>query len=61
EGLGYAISFDQLINNTGTELCTRPLEPPIYTEPSIAWKKNQVFSKASRLFLQTLQEQFTIQ
>ena len=58
EGLGYAISFDHLINTTGTELCTRPLEPPIYTEPSLAWKKNQVFSKASQLFLQTLQEKF---
>ena len=61
EGLGYAISFDKLINTTGTNLCTRPLEPPIYTEPSLAWKKNQVFSKASQLFLQTLQENFAIQ
>ncbi len=61
EGLGYAISFDKLINTTGTNLCTRPLEPPIYTEPSLAWKKNQVFSKASQLFLQTLQEKFAIQ
>jgi len=61
EGLGYAISFDKLINTTGTDLCTRPLEPPIYTEPSLAWKKNQVFSKASQLFLQTLQEKFAIQ
>ena len=60
EGLGYAISFDKLINTTGTDLCTRPLEPPIYTEPSLAWKKNQVFSKASQLFLQTLQEKFAI-
>lgn len=58
EGLGYAISFDKLVNTTGTDLCTRPLEPPIYTEPSLAWKKQQVFSKASQLFLQTLQEKF---
>ena len=56
EGLGYAISLDNLVNTRGTDLCTRPLEPPIHTEPSIAWKKNQVFSKASQLFLQILQE-----
>ena len=59
EGIGYAISFDQLINTTGTNLCTRPLEPPIFTEPSIAWKKNQVFSKASQAFLTALQERYT--
>lgn len=56
EGMGYAISFDQLINTTGTSLCTRPLEPAIFTEPSIVWKKNQVFSKASQAFLAALQE-----
>ena len=59
EGIGYAISFDELINTTGTKLCTRPLEPPIFTEPYIAWKKNQVFSKASQAFLTALQERYT--
>ncbi|WP_037351905.1 LysR family transcriptional regulator [Selenomonas sp. FC4001] len=58
EGMGYAISFDQLINTTGTSLCTRPLEPAIFTEPSVVWKKNQVFSKASQAFLAALQEKF---
>ena len=58
EGMGYAISFDQLINTTGTSLCTRPLEPAIFTEPSIVWKKNQVFSKASQAFLAALQKKF---
>ena len=60
EGLGYAISFDELINTTGTNLCTRPLEPAIFAEPSIAWKKNAVFSKASQAFLAALQERFTL-
>ena len=59
EGMGYALSFDGLINTTGTSLCTRPLEPAIFAEPSIAWKKNQVFSKASQAFLAALQEKFT--
>lgn len=60
EGMGYAISFDELINTTGTNLCTRPLEPAIFAEPSIAWKKNAVFSKASQAFLAALQERFTL-
>ncbi|SFT39199.1 DNA-binding transcriptional regulator, LysR family [Selenomonas sp. GACV-9] len=58
EGMGCAISFDELINTTGTNLCTRPLEPAIFAEPSIAWKKNQIFSKASQAFLSALQEKF---
>ncbi|SFH86094.1 transcriptional regulator, LysR family [Selenomonas ruminantium] len=60
EGMGYAISFDELINTNGTILCTRPLEPAIFTEPSIVWKKNQVFSKASQAFLAALQEEFDV-
>ena len=58
EGMGYALTFDGLINTAGTNLCTRPLEPAIFAEPSIAWKKNQVFSKASQAFLTALQEKF---
>jgi len=58
-GLGCAISFDGLINTTGTDLCIRPLKPAIYAKPTIVWKKNQVFSKASQLFLQALQEKFS--
>ncbi len=58
EGLGYAISFDEIVSTQGSELCTRPLEPPIYTSPAIVWQKKQVFSKASQAFLQTLQEEF---
>ena len=58
EGMGYAISFDNLINTTGTILCTRPLAPAIFAEPSIVWKKNQVFSKASQAFLAALQTEF---
>ncbi|WP_297569960.1 LysR family transcriptional regulator [uncultured Anaerovibrio sp.] len=59
ERLGYAISFDGLINTSGTKLCILPLEPAIYATPVIAWKKNQVFSKASQIFLKALQEKFT--
>lgn len=57
-GLGCALSFDGLINTTGTDLCIKPLKPAIYSKPIMVWKKNQVFSKASQLFLNALQEKF---
>lgn len=57
EGMGYAISFDKLINVSGdSSLCFRPLAPKLEVGMSIIWKKYQVFSKASQLFLQKLQE-----
>ena len=57
-GLGYAISFDGIVNTTGTNICTRPLNHTIYDQPYIAWKKNQIFSKPSQQFCQALQDKF---
>lgn len=55
EGLGYAIGLDKIINITGdSELCFRPLKPKLETTLAVAWKKYQVFSKASELFLNQL-------
>lgn len=52
EGLGYAISFDRLINVSGdSPLCFRPLHPPRIAEASIIWKRYQVLSKAAEAFL----------
>lgn len=52
EGLGYAIGLDRIINTTGdSELCFRPLKPKLETTLAVTWKKYQVFSKASELFL----------
>ncbi len=57
EGLGYAITLDKLINTTGdSELCFRPLKPKFETTLAVAWKKYQVFSKASELFLNQLKK-----
>lgn len=57
EGMGYAISFDRLINVSGdSPLCFRPLAPRQEASMSIVWKKYQVFSKATERFLQKLQE-----
>ena len=58
EGLGYALAFDNIINTKGSDICCRPLKPDIFSTPHIAWKKNQVFSKASQVFLDALMERF---
>lgn len=60
EGLGYAITFDKIINTTGdSNLCFRPLKPQLENEMSIIWKKYQVLSKPAEKFIATLQEQIT--
>ena len=52
KGIGYAITIKNLINTSGnSELCFRPLYPPLETGVCIAWKRHQVFSKASNEFL----------
>lgn len=57
EGMGYAISFDKLINVSGnSNLCFRPLSPCIEATPSLIWKKYQVFTKATSIFLQKFRE-----
>lgn len=56
KGLGYAIALDKLVNTTeNSELCFKPLCPIFEAGLCIAWKKYQVFSKASEQFLHQLQ------
>lgn len=58
EGLGYAITFDRLINTTGdSNLCFRPLKPQLENEMSVIWKKYQVLSKPAEKFIAALQDQ----
>lgn len=57
EGFGYAICLDKLVNTSGnSNLCFRPLSPILESHLDIIWKKYQVFSKASKLFLDHIQE-----
>lgn len=58
EGIGIMVTFRDLINTAGTDLCMLPLIPAVYAEPRIIWRKNQTFAKPSQLFLETLQERF---
>lgn len=61
EGLGYAFSFDHLINTTGdSTLCFRPLDPALEIEMSIIWKKYQVFSKPVEKFISVLRESLSL-
>ena len=57
EGLGYAISFDRIINTSGdSKLAFRPLDPPLEVEMYLIWKKYQMLSRPAEKFLKELHE-----
>lgn len=57
EGLGYALSLNQIINVSGdSNLCFRPLYPTLDIGINLVWKKYQMFSKAADKFLKKMQE-----
>ncbi len=49
------------LNDISSEssLCFVPLEPAIYSEVYLAWKKDRELSKAAKLFLETLESDFS--
>ena len=58
DGLGYMLCLDKIHNLSGdSPLCFRPLMPLAKVQTGIAWKKLQVFSKASERFLTLLQNE----
>ena len=60
KGMGYALGIDKLVNTTGnSNLCFRPLEPSLKVDVDFVWKRYQIFSKASDLFLQRLKKAFS--
>ncbi len=53
EGLGYALTLDKLINVSGdSDLCFRPLDPPVYAEMNFVWNKYQPMTKTAEKFLE---------
>ena len=57
EGMGYAISFDKIINTSCTSnLCYKPLSRQFDVKMSLAWKRYQVFTKAAQKFLAKIQQ-----
>ena len=59
-GIGYAIGLDKLINTNGSSLCFVPLKPKLEAELNIVWKKEQIFSPASGIFLEALYKKFSL-
>jgi len=55
QGLGYALCLDKLIH-TGeqSQLCFKPLYPPLDTSLDIVWKKNQILSRAAQEFIKRI-------
>lgn len=52
EGVGYAITLDKLANTSNeSDICFRPFYPALESGLTMIWKRSQVFSKASELFL----------
>lgn len=57
EGVGYAITLDELSNTSDeSPICFRPFVPKLESGLNIIWKKDQVFSNASKLFLEKVKE-----
>lgn len=60
EGLGYMLTFDQLADTgADSELCFRPLEPPLETKMYVIWKKYQIFTPVAALLLDEMKTRFS--
>ena len=59
EGMGYALGLDRLADSMQSkDICFIPLKPKLESSINMVWKKNQEFSKASKIFLDKLKERF---
>ncbi len=56
EGVGCALCIDRLVDTASGNLCFRPLDPRLEIHLNVAWKKHQVLSKATKKFLEKLQD-----
>lgn len=51
EGLGYALCLDRLVNTTeNSNLCFRPLSPPLEAKLNIIWKNIKYFQRQQKNF-----------
>lgn len=58
EGVGCAVTLDEIVNLTGDSvLCFRPFSPRMESWMYLVWKKYQVFSPAAEVFLRVLKEE----
>ena len=59
QGMGIAFCLDHLAETTEhTGLTFRPVYPPMVNRLRLAWKKYQIFSPATELFLRRMKHQF---
>lgn len=56
EGLGYALTLENLVNTSNTNMKFIPLKPQLTVEMYFVWKKYQVFSKAAQLFINAIKD-----
>ncbi len=56
EGLGYALTLENLVNTSNTNMKFVPLKPQLTVEMYLVWKKHQVFSRAAQLFMNAIKE-----
>lgn len=57
QGVGYMLTLNNLANTSRTShLCFRPIQPEISTGWAVIWKKYQVFSPASKIFVEAVQK-----
>ncbi len=60
-GVGAAVCLDKIIDtSSSSELCFVPFKPDIKSRIFIVWKKYQLFSKASQIFLKNLKDNLNI-
>ncbi|HIR01215.1 MAG TPA: LysR family transcriptional regulator [Candidatus Aveggerthella stercoripullorum] len=60
EGMGVMFCYDRLIRlPEDGALCFRPIDPPVYSDSAVVWKKHRHLSNAAEAFLQCLREECT--
>lgn len=60
EGVGYMLSFDNLIDTgTNSPLTFRPLNPSLETKMYVIWKKYQVFTPIAELLIDEMKNKLT--
>ncbi len=58
QGMGLALCLDGIMTlPEGSPLCFRPLRPAMQVGVCLAWKKNQVFSRAAACFLEAFKDE----
>ena len=59
EEMGYIIGFDNLIyTGENSDLCFRPLTPPLSSQMYVIWRKYQMFTPVAALMLEELKKRF---